>query len=174
MRLPLLRHVEGLRYAVDIFLGTAILWVFLRGFGDRNPVWAIISFIVVSDPDLGIAKSSFILRLLNTLTGCATGILFLVMFGPRDWMLPPAIALTVLICTNLVRPSGSWRIAPATSALVITSALAEQSSFIGFEQAFRRAGEVVLGSLVALLISWMMSRIWTDPSNQIESKKPHK
>lgn len=174
MRLPWLRHVEGLRYAVDIFLGTAILWVFLRGIGDRNPVWAIISCIVVSDPDLRIAKSSLVSRLLNTLTGCATGILFLVVFGPKDWMLPPALAFTVLICTNLVRTPGSWRIAPATSALVITAALVEQSSFIGFEQAFRRAGEVLLGSLVALLISWMMSKIWTVPSNQLEPKNPYK
>ena len=44
-----LRHAQGLRYPTDVLLGTLILWVVLRGLGDNNPVWAIISCIVVSD-----------------------------------------------------------------------------------------------------------------------------
>lgn len=158
MRLSLFQRVEGLRCALDILLGTLLLWIFLRGIGDRNPVWAIISFIVVSDPDLRVAWPSFISRFSNTLIGCTTGVLFLFVFGTNDWILPPVLALTVLVCTNLIKTPGSWKIAPATSALVITSALVEKSSFIGFEQSLRRAGEVLFGSLVALFVSWALSK----------------
>jgi uncharacterized membrane protein YccC len=156
MRLFSLRHIEGLRHAVDIFLGTSILWVCLREIGDRNPVWAIVSFIVVSDPDLGIAWPNFRSRLANTAIGCTLGVLSLLVFGTNDWMLPSVLALSVLVCTNLIKTPGNWKIAPATSALVITSALVEKSSQIGFEQSLRRAEEVLLGSLVALFVSWLL------------------
>lgn len=171
LRLSFLRHVAGLRYATDVFLGTLIIWISLRGIGDRNPVWAIISFVVVSDPDLGVAWPSFVSRFSNTLIGCTTGVLCLFVFGLKDWLLAPVLALTILVCTNMIRLPGSWKIAPATSALVITSALVENSSLIGFEQALRRAGEVLFGSLVALLISWMLSRFWPTLGKQLEQRK---
>lgn len=171
LRLSLLRHVKGLRYATDIFLGTLILWVSLRGIGDRNPVWAIISFVVVSDPDLHIAWPSFVSRFSNTLIGCTTGVLCLFVFGLEDWFLAPVLAFTVLVCTNMIRVPGSWKIAPVTSALIVTSALVENSSLIGFEQALRRTGEVLFGSLLALLISWVLSRFWPTPANQLEKKQ---
>lgn len=157
--MPSLRKIKSLRHASDIFWGTLVLWVVLRGIGDRNPIWAIISFIVVSDPDLHIAWPSFISRFFNTLTGCVIGILSLAIFGPVEWILPLALALTVLVCTNLIKTPGSWKIGPATTALVLTSALVEKSSAVGFEQSLRRAEEVLLGSLVALLLSWATSKI---------------
>lgn len=157
-RLFSFRSIKGLRYAIDVLLGTLIIWLLLRGIGDRNPVWAIISFIVVSDPDLGVAWLSFVSRFFNTLIGCTTGVLCLFIFGPKDWLLPPILALTIVICTNLPKTSGSWKIAPATSALIVTSALVEKSSSIGFEQALRRAEEVLLGSLMALFISALLSK----------------
>lgn len=164
MRLPSLHNITSLRHASDIFLGTLLLWVILRAVGDRNPVWAIISFIVVSDPDLHIAWPSFISRFFNTLTGCVIGILSLVIFGPVEWILPFALALTVLVCTNLIKTPGSWKIGPATTALVLTAALVEKSSAVGFGQSLRRAEEVLLGSLVALLVAWGTSKIRSTPS----------
>lgn len=169
MRFPSLRTVTSLRHASDIFLGTLILWVVLRGFGDRNPLWAIFSFIVVSDPDVHTVWSNFISRLLNTLTGCTIGILTLLIFGPAEWILPFALSLTVLVCTNLVKVPGSWRIGPATTAIVLTSALVEKSSWVGIEQSLRRAEEVLLGSLVALVLSWITSKI---RNSQLKSEPP--
>jgi uncharacterized membrane protein YccC len=165
MRLSSFRHIAGLRHAFDIFLGTLFLWVFLRGIGDRNPVWAIISFIVVSDPDLQIVWPSFILRFSHTLISCVIAILFLLIFGPVEWILPLALALTVLVCTNLIKTPGSWKIGPSTTALVITSALVEKSSAIGFAQSLRRSEEVVMGSLVALILAWVTSKICHPPDS---------
>lgn len=171
--LSLLRRVKGLHYATEVFLGTLILWVFLRGIGDRNPVWAIISFVVVCDPDLRIAWPNFLSRLANTLVGCATGVLCLLIFGLKDWLLPPVLAFTALVCTDIIKMSGSWKLAPATSALVLTSALVGNSNLTGLEQALLRTGEVLLGSLVALIISLVLSRFWPAPANQL-GKKKHK
>ena len=160
-----LRHTQGLHYPTNVLLGTLILWVVLRGLGDSNPVWAIISFIVVSDRDVHVAWPNFVARFANTVIGCVTGVICLLVFGLKDWLLPPALALTSLVCTSVIRTSGSWKIAPATSALIITSALVGHSSRVGFEQALRRAGEVLCGSLVALIISWVLSRFWPAPAD---------
>lgn len=173
MKLSRLCNIKSLRHATDIFLGTLFLWITLRGLGDRNPLWAIISFVVVSDPDLHTAWPNFVSRFLNTLTGCAIGIVTLLIFGPAEWILPFALALTVLVCTNLVKVPGSWRIGPATTAIVLTAALVEKSSWIGFEQSLRRAGEVLFGSLVALILSWITSkmrnsRLKSDPPEAAE------
>ncbi|MBF2099367.1 MAG: hypothetical protein IGQ88_13485 [Gloeomargaritaceae cyanobacterium C42_A2020_066] len=49
--LTLKQWLTWLRPASDILVGTALLWMLLRWLGDRSPVWAIISFIVVIDTD---------------------------------------------------------------------------------------------------------------------------
>jgi hypothetical protein len=122
-----LRHAQGLRYPTDVLLGTLILWVVLRGLGDSNLVWAIISFIVVSDWDVRVAWPNFVSRFANTLIGCVTGVIGLLIFGLKDRLLPLALALTSLVCTSVLRTSGSWKIVPATSALIITSGLVGHS-----------------------------------------------
>ncbi len=162
MRLSAVK-ITNLNHALEIFLGTLLLWVCLRGLGDRNPAWAIISFIVVSDPDVRIAWPSFISRLSNTLIGCVMGILSLLIFGPAEWILPFTLALTALVCTNLIKTPGSWKIGPVTTALVLTTALVEKSSTVGFDRSLQRAVEVLLGSLVALMLSWAISRIQPTP-----------
>jgi hypothetical protein len=87
--LALLRHAQGLRYPTDVLLGTLILWVVLRGLGDSKPVWAIIAFIMVSDRDVHVAWPNFVSRFANTLIGCATDVSCLLVFGLKDWLLPP-------------------------------------------------------------------------------------
>ena len=169
MRFSWIRRIASLRHAADIFLGTLILWVALRGLGDRNPLWAIFSFIIVSDPDVYTVWSNFISRFFNTLTGCAIGILTLLIFGPAEWILPFALALTVLVCTNLVKAPRSWKIGPATTAIVLIAALVEKSSWVGFEQSLRRAEEVLLGSLLALILSWITSKM---RNTQLKSEPP--
>lgn len=159
-RLSLFRSITGLRYAIDVFLGTLLIWLTFRSLGDRNPVWAIISLIVVCDPDISVAWPNFVSRFSNTLIGCTTGILGLFIIGAKEWLLAPLLASTILICTSIIKRPGSWKIAPATSALILTSALAENSSLIGFEQAFHRVAEVLFGSLVALLVSVALSKIF--------------
>jgi uncharacterized membrane protein YgaE (UPF0421/DUF939 family) len=146
------------RYVSDICLGTTLLWFLLRYLGDTNPVWAIISFIVVTDPTIEKAHPNFMARVMNTAIGCLTGVVFVTVFGATEWLLPVSLTATALVA-SLLRLS-NWRLATATAALVVSSAIIEHSSLTGLEQALRRTVEVVLGSVTAVLISWLFSAPW--------------
>ena len=160
--------VMGLHYAVRIFVGTIAVWLLLRFVGDADPIWAVISVIVVTEPQLQIAWLTLGSRIVNTIIGCTTGVIFLLLTGPKSWVLPLAVTTTVLVCAHVVRLSSSWRLAPATAALIIASAVVEQSRIGGAEIALYRAGEVVLGCAVAFLVTWCMSKLWAPPVAQGE------
>jgi uncharacterized membrane protein YgaE (UPF0421/DUF939 family) len=122
-----------------------LVFVFLlRYLGDTNPVWAIISFIVVTDPSIEKAQPNFLSRVTNTLLGCVAGIVIVLVFGSADWMLPIALTITALACTLLIEGQSNWKLATATAALVLTSAIVSYSGLTAIEEAFRRTGEVAL------------------------------
>ena len=127
LRRLLIQDVTGLHYAVRIFVGTTAVWLLLRSVGDADAVWAVISVIVVTEPQMQTAWRSLGSRVVNTLIGCAMGMIFLLLAGPEVWVLPLALTATVLVCTYAIKLSFSWRIAPATAALIIASGVLEQS-----------------------------------------------
>jgi uncharacterized membrane protein YccC len=158
----------GLHYAVRIFVGTSAVWLLLRLVGDANPIWAVISVIVVTEPDLRAAWLMLGSRVVNTAIGCITGVLFLLLAGPQSWVLPLALTTTVLVCIYVAKLSSGWRLAPATAALIIASAVAEQSRTSGAVIALQRAGEVVLGCVAAFLTTLCLSKIWAPRVAQTE------
>ena len=169
LRSFLIRHdAIGLHYAVRICIGTTAVWLLLRSLGDADAdaIWAVISVIVATEPQMQTAVFAFMSRIVNTVIGCTIGLTFLLVAGPEVWVLPLALTVTVLVCTYLVRLSSSWRLAPATAAIVIASGVVEQSRISGAEVALHRAGEVVLGCAVAFLVTWCMSKIWAPPVAQ--------
>ena len=167
LRSFLIRHdAIGLHYAVRICIGTTAVWLLLRSVGDADAIWAVISVIVATEPQMQTAVIAFMSRIVNTVIGCTIGLTFLLVAGPEVWVLPLALTVTVLVCTYLVRLSSSWRLAPATAALVIASGVVEQSRISGAEVTLHRAGEVVLGCAVAFLVTWCMSKIRAPPVAQ--------
>jgi hypothetical protein len=44
-------HLIGMRFAINVALGTAIVWHTLRALDDANPIWAVASMIAASDPE---------------------------------------------------------------------------------------------------------------------------
>ena len=40
----------GVRFAMNVFIASAILWFVLRRIADTNPIWAVASMIAASDP----------------------------------------------------------------------------------------------------------------------------
>jgi uncharacterized membrane protein YccC len=163
LRRFLIHDMTGLHYAVRIFIGTTTVWLLLRSVGDTDAVWAVISLIVVTEPQMQTAWLALESRIVNTVIGCTTGLICLLLAGPASWVLPLALTATVLVCTYVVRLSSSWRLAPATAALIIASGVVEQSRISGAEVALHRAGEVVLGCAVAFLVTWGLSKIWVPP-----------
>jgi hypothetical protein len=53
-----------------------------------------------------------------------------------------------------------WRQAPITAAIVIASGLMHGSKLSGVEHGLHKVGEVILGCVMGLVVSWAMSRVW--------------
>ena len=44
------RDIIGIRFALNVFIATTIVWYVLENIADTNPIWAIASMIAASDP----------------------------------------------------------------------------------------------------------------------------
>src|SRR5262249_42205537 len=150
----------GVRFAVNVFIGTALLWIVLERFQETNPIWAIASMIAASDPQVKEAERVVKSRLINVMVGCAIGLAFLLVGGANAWNLPLGLSVAVLVSSYVVRIPTMWRQAPITTAVVIAGSLTHQSRLTGVEHGLHKVAEVFLGCLVGLLVSLLMSRVW--------------
>lgn len=153
----------GVHFAVNVGIATVILSIILKTYAGLNPIWAISSMIAASDPTVETAIKSFWARIINASVGCSIGLIFLMIGGENAWKMPLALMITVLLSTYVVKITTMWRQAPITAALVIASELERHSKLTGLELGLRRVGEVMLGCIMGLTISWIMSKIWPPP-----------
>jgi uncharacterized membrane protein YccC len=160
----------GVHFAANIFVATTLLWLVLRTYAGLNPIWAISSMVAASDPVVKQALKTFRGRIINSLLGCATGLVVLVVGGSSDWKLPLALALSALLSSYVVREQVMFRQAPITAAIVIASSLERHSKLTGVELGLRRVSEVLLGCVMGVLVSWLMSRLWPLPERPAASK----
>jgi uncharacterized membrane protein YccC len=151
--------LRGMHYAANIFVATTVLWIIVNVYGDSNPVWAISSMVATSDPQLRQSVATFKGRLINTLVGCAIGLVFIA-FGHTQWQLPAALALAVLVSSYVVRVQTMWRQAPITAAIVVAGSLQHHDKLVALHSGAVRVGEVVLGCLVGIVSAWLLSRLW--------------
>ena len=87
----------GLHFSANIFVATTLLWLILRTIAGLNPIWAISSMIAASDPVVKTAMKTFRGRIVNSLLGCAVGMLVLVVGGSNEWKLPIALSLAAFL-----------------------------------------------------------------------------
>lgn len=153
-------HLLAIRFSVNVAIATTIVWVTLKSIGDSNPIWAIASMVAASDPQPEEAKRMFKARISNVLVGCVVGLFFLIVGGTADWLLPLALATTVLISSFIIRIKTMWRQAPITAAVVIAAGVIEGTRAAGIEHGLHKVLEVIFGCLVGLLVSWLMSKVW--------------
>jgi uncharacterized membrane protein YccC len=99
-------------------------------------------------------------RLINVLVGCGMGLLFLLIGSANEWLLPFALAVTVLVSTWVIRIKTMWRQAPITAAIVIAAALTSRSTQLGIERGLTKVAQVLFGCLVGLIVSWLMAHVW--------------
>jgi uncharacterized membrane protein YccC len=152
----------GVHYAVNMFVATAALWFLVKEVGDENPIWAISSMVATSDPQVKQSLATFRGRILNTLLGCAVGLLF-VWLGRTEWQLPFAMAVTVIVSSYFVRVPTMWRQAPITAAIVIAAGLQHHQKLTAMEQGVHRVGEVLFGCVVGIVVAWVLSKVWPLP-----------
>jgi uncharacterized membrane protein YccC len=148
------RRLSGLRYAVRVLISGVIVWFLLGKLAHTDPLWGLISSVVVTDLKVQSAMNNFVSRMLNTLIGCGIGLLFLKLFGASAWVVLLAMSLAIIVSADLVKVPISWRIAPITAAIVMTPAYVSHSPHAGLEAALQRTGEVVIGSAVAVGVSY--------------------
>jgi uncharacterized membrane protein YccC len=156
---PALPQPSGLQYAVRILIGCVIVLFVLQRIHHPNPLWALISVIIVTEPELSAAFLAFNSRVANTLIGCAVGLSFLYLLGPSHWSILLGIIVSVILCTHFIRVPGTWRVAPVTVAVLMTPSVLGGGRAAGLAVAIDRTEEVLLGSAVALLITYIASLI---------------
>jgi uncharacterized membrane protein YccC len=145
---------------VNVAIATTIVWISLRLIDESNPIWAIASMVASSDPQPVEARRLFKARIINVLVGCAIGLLFIVSFGTDAWVLPIALATSVLISSYVIRIKTMWRQAPIPAAIIIAAGITHHSTTWGIENGIHKVIEVIFGCLVGLCISWLMSKVW--------------
>ncbi len=150
----------GFRFAVNVFIATTIVWTVMKAMNAGSPIWAIASMVAASEPNPEEARRFFRSRVINVLVGCAVGMGFLVLGNRSEWLLPFALSTAVLVSTYLVRIKTMWRQAPITAAIVIASALTQDSALAGIERGMQKVVQVIFGCAVALLVTWLMSKVW--------------
>lgn len=150
----------GVRFAINVFIASAILWYLLRHVADTNPIWSIASMVASSEPQVKEASRMFKSRLTNVTIGCVVGLLLLVTGGSSEWKLPLALSVAVLVSSYLIHVQTMWRQAPITAALVVSAGLMHESKVTGIESGLHKVAEVIVGCLIGLGVSWLMSRVW--------------
>jgi uncharacterized membrane protein YccC len=156
--------VHGIHYAVSIFFATIVLWVILHEVAKDNPIWAISSMVATSDPSMKQSLPLFRSRLINTLVGCAVGLLFIALGVKRVITLPLAMAATVLLSAYVVRIPSMWRQGPITAAFVIAAGLEHHLRIEGLRAGMNRVFEVLFGCIVGLAVGWLVSVLWPEPA----------
>ena len=162
----------GVHLALNVFIGTSLLWLVIRKWAGLDPIWAISAMLASSDPHVSQALKSVRCRMINAVLGCATGLLFLIIGGSRDWKLPMALAATAFLSSYIVRVPVMWRQAPITAAIVVASGIEKHSETASIEIGLRRVEEVLFGCLMGLGVTWLMSKIWRLPDSTTRTLAP--
>jgi uncharacterized membrane protein YccC len=149
----------AIQYALRLLVGTAIIWYGMKWLGAADPKWAVISLIVVTDPALNKARDNFVARSVNTLTGCLVACGALLAFGATLSAMMIAITVSVLIATTIERYPANWRLAPATAVLLIVAGFDHSSMAQDLHLVMLRAGEVLAGGGVAILLGLCHERL---------------
>ena len=154
---------HGVHYAVSVFVASTLLWIIVRKLGDADPIWSISAMVATSEPQVKQSLQSFRGRIINTLLGCAVGLITIAL-GHTEWQLPFGMALAVLLSSYVVRVQAMWRQAPIAAAIVIAGTLQHHEKLPGLVQGVRRVSEVLLGCAVGMTVAWLLSRVWPLPA----------
>jgi len=140
-------------FALRILIGCIIVWFTLDFFHDSKKIWALISVIVVSDPNFNAVRDNAKSRLVNTLVGCMVGLTFIYFFGTGFLTTMAAVAVSVLISTSFKKYPTSWKLAPVTVIiLMMPPTMGTETIRDAMPIALNRTGEVLYGSLIAFLL----------------------
>lgn len=143
--------------ALALMVGALLLGVLFWSFQATDPMWAIISFILVYDPESRMVFATALARLFMTILGSLLAMGAVWAFGVHKATLPLSVGIIALVCGLLQRSRMEQRIVLVTVALIIGSSILQAS--MGPYIAMTRSIEVTVGSLLAVVFSWTVSHI---------------
>ncbi len=149
---------RSLRYASRTLIGAAICWYGLRWAGITNPVWAVITVIIVSDPDIATTAELAKARAVNTAVGCLVGLIILLVLGYSPLGAIIGAALTVMAVMLIDRYPTNWRLAPVTVIIVMDAGRLAQTHAEEISYALLRMVEIAVGCAVALCLAAIYTR----------------
>lgn len=164
---------KSLIYAVNIFLGSCICWYSLTHLGLPDPMWAIITVILVSDPDLSTLMTLSKMRVINTLVGCVAGFVCLLAFGYNPWISFCAAAIVIIVITSLENYPANWRLTPVTIFIVMNASKNATTYHEEVMYSVMRAGEILFGCIIALIVSYTQVKLTLFARSRMESWKHH-
>jgi uncharacterized membrane protein YccC len=142
---------NALLYVVKLITGSILVWYGLRAAGVAEPYWAMISLIVVTEPDVTVAKKNVRARLINTANGAIVACVALFAFGASFFSMMVAMTVAVVIAMIWQNYPENWRLAPNTAVILMAAALNGNGLPEEVRLAMYRVLEVITGSMVALL-----------------------
>ena len=137
-------------HAAKTALAAGLCWWLALRFGWRDGYWGSISAIIVLQSNVGSTVTASRDRLIGTLIGAALGFLFS-LFGVIPWNFILALLAAIIIC-GLLGLRNSSRLAGVTIAIVML--VHKEGPRLGL--ALDRVGEVILGIVVALLVTTLV------------------
>ncbi|HEX4284549.1 MAG TPA: FUSC family protein [Terracidiphilus sp.] len=134
-------------HAAKTALAAGLCWWLALRFGLHDGYWGAISAIIVLQSNVGSTVTASRDRLLGTLIGALFGFSFS-LFGSLPWNYVLALVAAMAIC-GLLGLRSSSRLAGVT----ITIVMLVQNATSHWTIALDRVGQVILGIIVALLVS---------------------
>jgi uncharacterized membrane protein YccC len=153
--MPALPRADAFRTVLAVSLGALLLGFTFWSF-HTDPMWAVISFVLVYDSDVQATRKAGLSRLALTILGSALAMAAVFALGLHKWLLPASLALAALVCWPFFPSRAAWRIVLVTVALIVGSALLQPS--MGSYIAVTRSLEVTCGSLLAIAFSLLGAR----------------
>jgi len=155
---------KSLLYASKTFAGAALCWYGLVAFGMKDPIWAVITVIIVSDPDLKTTRMLAKTRAINTAVGCFFGLTSLLIFGYVPWICLLTAAVTVLAITLIEHYPSNWRLAPVTVVIIMDAGRQAAGRQDEMTFAIMRMIEIGVGCAVALLLAGIYTHLFSSKS----------
>src|ERR1700733_443550 len=143
-------HRRLLIHAAKTALSAGLCWWLATRFGLHDGYWGAISAIIVLQSNLGSTITASRDRLLGTLIGALFGFSF-ALFGTLPWNYILAVLAAVTVCGLL-----GFRSSSRLAGVTITIVMLVQNIISHWALALDRVGQVLLGIVVALLVSTLV------------------
>lgn len=161
----------AVKFAIKTLLGGGLaLWLAMR-FSLEQPVWAMMTAFIVSQPMSGMVVQKGLARLLGTLTGTVVSLILMSQFAQAPALFLLSTGVWFAICTGastMIRSAWSYSfILSGYTVAIITLPIVEQPMLV-FDEAIARCTEICIGILCATAVSALLwpQRVETQMVNQ--------